>query len=378
MTSVTAPAEGEARAWGWVAHLQAGGTTPWATWHEAAPQAGRHLPGAQQLELLRRLNVQGTPSADLVERVLAASAPGRGRPDLALTGVLPESSFGSPPVDPAELPCLELVRVATSLIAEDVVAAGDPAPPRRRRRFRREVRVVGDPVLARSVRTALAADGRPTGGSSPTVLILGTTVAEMLADLWTTRAFGAGVRPWPDWIDTEVRRPHASGRVDLAGLAEQWVPRVGRRKVHVVLDDPAVAMKLAGSRRRPPESTRLSANAVELARHVAPVVGSLVPPERRTALMWHRLHPHLAAFPGAPLVVPSRHHRRLGLLTTDLRRRLEHGDYAVHGVLTGSPDGRGATEPDDEGVLALAISVLLGPPIGSRVAPTTESAGEGT
>jgi hypothetical protein len=38
---------GAARAWGWVAHLRAGGTTPWLAWTDAAPATGRVLPGAQ-------------------------------------------------------------------------------------------------------------------------------------------------------------------------------------------------------------------------------------------------------------------------------------------------------------------------------------------
>src|SRR5512133_1345670 len=98
---------GEARAWGWVGHLRDGGTTPWADWSAPAPddqQAGRYLPGAQQLELLRRINQRRLPSPELAERVLATSAPGRGRPDLGLVGVLLESRFGPPPVDPADLP----------------------------------------------------------------------------------------------------------------------------------------------------------------------------------------------------------------------------------------------------------------------------------
>jgi hypothetical protein len=62
---------GVARAWGWVAHLRTGGTTPWSQWQDPAPpaeQGGRYLPGAQQLELLRRLNLLGPPPAELAGR----------------------------------------------------------------------------------------------------------------------------------------------------------------------------------------------------------------------------------------------------------------------------------------------------------------------
>ncbi|MBO0842803.1 MAG: hypothetical protein J2O46_06435, partial [Nocardioides sp.] len=72
------------RGWGWAAHLRAGGSTPWAEWSEPAemtrpPRGVRRLPGAEVLELLRRLNESGQVSQELVERILTTTAPGRGR-----------------------------------------------------------------------------------------------------------------------------------------------------------------------------------------------------------------------------------------------------------------------------------------------------------
>ncbi len=360
----------EARAWGWVAHLRDGGTTPWAAWSSAAgadDQFGRYLPGAQQLELLRRFNRIGLPSPELAERVLGTSAPGRGRPDLGLVGVLPESGFGPPPVDPADLPDDELVRVATALIAEDVVAAGDPLEPRTPRLLRRRYRTLGDPEVANPLRDALVADGRPPGGRRATVVVAGSDLESMLVHLWTARSLGAGVRPWPDWLRAELSRPALPARIDLAARAAAWVPRVGVGRVHVVLDDPRRATRLL-TRRRLSMPKPLSADAVELARRTAPVVGTLVTPERRTALMWHRLRPVLAAHPGPPLLVPQRYDRWLRERTTDLRRRLAAGDYAVHGTLLEPFHRVGARAPDDERVLALAMRVLLGPPIGTSLA----------
>lgn len=373
---------GEARAWGWVVHLRDGGTTPWSDWSTPAPddqQAGRYLPGAQQLELLRRINQRRLPSPELAERVLATSAPGRGRPDLGLVGVLPASRFGPPPVDPADLPADELVRVATAVIAEDVVAAGPLPEPRRPRMIRRRYRLLGDPGLANPLRDALTASGRPPGGSGPTIVVVGSDLGRMLAHVWTARSFGAGIRPWAEWLTAETRRSDLLPRIDLAGLAEEWVSRVGAGKVHVVLDDPRLAARLAGGRRVTADLSELSADAVELARRTAPVVGTLVSPEQRTTLMWHRLRPVLAAYAGPSLRVPPRHQAWLADRTADLRQRLAQGDYAVHGALLdpGSPPGdrAGVTAPDDDGVLALAISVLLGPPIG---APDRAVAGEAT
>jgi hypothetical protein len=195
---------------------------------------------------------------------------------------------------------------------------------------------------------------------------------------------GAGVRPWRDWLAVEARRPRLLPRVDLAALAATWVPRVGAGKVHVVLDDPRLAARLAGARRLTPTTTELSADAVELARRTAPVVGTLVTPELRTTLMWHRLRPVLASYDGPSLRVPARHHAWLTEQTADLRRRLTAGDYAVHGALTDpvdpAVDGAGVTAPDEDGVLALAIRVLLGPPIGAQAGAqgATNMAGEET
>jgi hypothetical protein len=363
--------EHEARAWGWVAHLRDGGTTRWSDWGSAAgadEQSGRYLPGAQQLELLRRLNLVKLPSPELAERVLTASAPGRGRPDLGLVGVLPDSAFGPPPVDPSDLPADELVRVASALIAEDVVAAGDPLEPRTPRLLRRRYRLVGDPDVADVLRDALVADGRPPGGRRATVVVAGTDLASMLVHVWTARSLGAGVRPWSEWLAAEVRRGRPPDRIDLAGLAEKWTAQVGASRVHVVLDDPRRALRLVGRRRRVAPAGTLSAEAVELARRTAPVVGSLVAPERRSALMRHRLRPVLAGYPGPQLRTPPRAHDWLVDRTADLRRRLDGGDYAVHGALRDPVERPGVAAPDEERVLVLAMQVLLGPPIGSPVA----------
>jgi hypothetical protein len=367
----TAEREREARAWGWVAHLRDGGTTAWSAWGSAAgadEQFGRYLPGAQQLELLRRLNEQQLPSPELAERVLAASAPGRGRPDLGLVGVLPASAFGPPPVDPSALPADELARVATALIAEDLVAAGDPVARRPPRLRRRRYRLLGDPEVVTPLRHALVADGRPPGGPRCTVVVAGSDLASMLVHLWTARSLGAGVRPWPDWLRRELRRSEVPDRIDLASRAAEWVGRVGADRVHVVLDDPRRVARLVSRRGTAARTAPLSADAIELARRTAPIVGTLVTPEQRTALMWHRLRPVLAAHPGPALRLPRRYRPWLEDSTAELRRRLAAGDYAVHGVLRDPVEQPGAEAPDDERVLALAIRVLLGPRIGTGAA----------
>jgi hypothetical protein len=191
---VDAAVEGHARAWGWVAHLSDGGRTPWSEWSGAAPARGVHLPGAQQLELLRRLNAHAADAglrlpAGLAARTLVADAAGRGQPDRPLRGA-GERRWGPRPVDPAQQPAHELLRVATTLVAEDLVALGvDDGRPVRRVRWGRAHLVVGDPVAVSGVRAALARRGRPVLGRGRRVVVLAEDVATMLAHTWTDQCF---------------------------------------------------------------------------------------------------------------------------------------------------------------------------------------------
>ena len=126
--------------------------------------------------------------------MLEASAAGRGRPDLELVGAGPESEFGPAPVDPAGLPAGELVRVAASVLADQLVDAG-PVPADESPRpswWRRGYRLVGDPELADDLRGQLVARGRPPGGREPRILVLGADLAAMTAHAWTHRAFTEG------------------------------------------------------------------------------------------------------------------------------------------------------------------------------------------
>ncbi|WP_028643666.1 hypothetical protein [Nocardioides sp. URHA0020] len=350
------------RGWGWVAHLRDGGTTPWDRWSDDGAAAGRYLPGAQQLELLRRLNAAGPVDAVLARRVLEASPAGRGRLDLELAGAARPRGFGSAPVDPADLPERELLRVASALLAEDVVAAGLASPTRlpRPRPWRRRYRLVGDPMLTDPRRAALAAQGRPPGGRDARTLVLGTDVGQMLVDLWTARSLSQGVQSWRAWLDRASRADRLPARIDLARTADHWGREVGTARVHVVLDLDAVP-RLTRGRGPLPGSPPLTADAVDLARRVGQVLGVLVVPEERRALLRQSLVPRLLDAPGEPLVLPARH---TGWVRAHARRTTDdllEGGYAVHGRL-GSLlpiDRPGVTEPSDPGVLALALRLLL-------------------
>jgi hypothetical protein len=105
----------------------------------------------------------------------------------------------------------------------------------------------------------------------------------------------------------------------------------------------------------------LSADAVDLARRVGQVLGLLAVPPQRRALIHEVLVPRLVRHPGAPLVLPDRDLRWVRRRARQVRDGLLEGGYAVHG----DPDAllpvrrRGAPEPSDAGVLALALRLLL-------------------
>ena len=301
--------------------------------------------------------------------MLAASAPGRGIPDLELVGAARESPFGARPVDPADLPDTELVRVASGLLADDVVAGGPPPlpPVGRPRPWRRgRYRLVGDPWLADPARDELVRRGRPPGGRSPIVLVLGTDLATMLTHAWTTRAFTDGAPGWREWVDPLARSGRVPRRVDLPSYAATWAERLGPGRVEVVLD-PARLPRLVGVRRALPAPPRLSADAVDLTRLVGAALGLLVLPEQRAALLRHAWGPRLVGLPGPPLGVPARHHDALVRRAVRMRDDLLGAGYPVHGdpdALVPAPppdDRREPGEPSDTGVLALALRLLLDP-----------------
>jgi hypothetical protein len=367
---------GERLAWGWVAHLREGGTTTWRDWRVAATAGaethGRYLPGAQQLELLRRLNLEGRPSAELAQRVLGASAPGRGTPDLQLVGAAEESAFGPRPIEPLDLPDAELTRVATGLIAENVVAVGLPPEPgpATLRPWRRRYRLVGDPWLADPVRAELIRRGRPPGSRGATVYVLGTDLATMLSHAWTIRSFSDGGPGWSEWLGRFAGSPRVPPRVDLVAAARTWERRVGGSRVAIVLE-PSLLPRLLGVRRRLPTRPTYSADAVDLARRVGAALGLLVLPYQRTRLLLEGLGLQLVDAPGRPLAIPAEHAEWVQRRAVRMRDAVLSAGYAVHGdpaALVPRADSdvlapAAGSEPDDARVLALALRLLLDSPM---------------
>jgi hypothetical protein len=363
---------GHARAWAWVAHLRAGGTTPWRSWTSAdASAGGRFLPGAQQLELLRRLNLAGRPSSTLVERVLTASAPGRGRPDLELLGVDDARRFGPPAVDPADLSDDELLRVATGLLAEDVVrtdsarsrwigrtASTYSAQSRRIRRFRTRYQLAGDPWLAGAYTAQLVADGRPPGGGGRAVHVLGVDLPTMLAHTWTAGAFGTGGPTWPDFLARVRARRRLPRRVDLPAVVERFEARPHTGRVGVVLDLGALP-GLVGVRRLDAVPD-VSGHATELARQVGTALSLHVLPVEQEALLASVLRPRLAQVAGAPPVVPPEHRDWVEDAAFAMRQRLLRARYPV----VGDPDRllpRWAESPAGRGFLTRSAVATADP-----------------
>ncbi|MEO9322423.1 hypothetical protein ABFT23_02980 [Nocardioides sp. C4-1] len=358
----------ERRAWGWVAHLRDGGTTPWAAWAGEADRTGRFLPGAQQLELLRRLNVSGLADldlrrrTDLVERVLTASAPGRGRPDLELVGAVPPVTYGPQPVDPADLSADELLRVATNLLAEDLVAAGVPpvAAPRFNRPWR-PFEVAGVPWLAMPVADEMTRRGRRPGGKGVTGFLLATDMATMIELAFVARSFDQGGAAWRDWSASAAAGHRLPPRADLAPMLAAWVKGIGADRVRLVLDLDQLP-RLLGTRRPFAPPPVPSADATDLARRVSAPLGLLVLPAERAELLRRRLLPRLLDHPGPPSRLDDDQVAWAREQGERLRRTVAGAAYEV----VGSPDRLvpprrrpPGGEVDDDRVLRLAARLLL-------------------
>ena len=375
----TAPTESDARgrAHGWVAHLRDGGTTPWLEWSAAPSLAGAAaaaglggpLPGAQQLELLRRINLAAGSRAQsrdgdrhertrLADRVLAAPAAGRGKADLPLVG-LEGSGFGPRPVDPSAVSAHELLRVASVLLADDLVTLGaDPVLTSWPRPWRRRFRLVGDPVAVGALRADLLSRGRPEGGPRPFVVAVAAPLDELIAHTWTQRCFETGTRSWGEWLRFWRERDQLPARADLLAAVERSHPR--RPFVRIVTDRDRLPRQLGV--RHLPQARVPGADQAELARRVAAVVGLKVPAALRPGLM--RTLQHRIPDTGvAPVAVPAREQEWVTTSAERMTRGLSRAGYPVVGDLAelAPSAASGPGRPDDRQVLDLAIRMVVDP-----------------
>ncbi|RYB94126.1 hypothetical protein EUA93_07080 [Nocardioides oleivorans] len=354
-----------ARAHGWVAHLREGGTTPWLAWSggPSAPGAptSRTLPGAQQLELLRRVNVAsaGATTAVLADRVLAAPAAGRGKADLPLVGLDGGTGFGPRAVDPEHVGARELLRVASVLLADDLVSLGaDPARSSWARPWRRRFRLVGDPVTATELREHLLALGRPEGGPRPFLVAVGAPLDELLARTWTQRCFETGTKPFADWLRFWRERDQLPARTDLLASVLRWNAR--RPFVRIVTDIDRLPRQLGV--RHLPEVRVPGADQAELARRIASVVGLKVPAGERPGLM-RTLQRRMPGSGAAPVVVPAREREWVAESAARMGRNIARAGYPVVGDLADLAPRAETPSPavGDQQVLDLAIRMVADP-----------------
>jgi len=372
-----------------VAALRAGSTIPWLAWPaDATGEVSTQdaLPGAQQLALLRRLNLHAAAAGRTVptataDRILRAGVSGRGRSELALVGVEdPERAgqFGPRPVDPDALSEDELLRVAAALIADDVAATAAVPQPRPslvervrsvRRPWVRSFVVVGMPWRADAIRAELAAHGHRPGGRRPTAYLLADDLETVLVQAWTARCFDQGGATWRGFVRANAGAGNLPPRADLTRMARSAAQRYGADRVRIVLDDRLLAQELGVPRLAGPP--RLGAHAVDLVRRVGEPLGLLVPTTERPRLLRATLGDRLAGSGGPAPTVPPRWEAWLRAQAERTHHDLAAARYPVLGDLDRllprplDAAGSGPVAPDDAEVLGLALGLLLDPVDGS-------------
>ncbi|CAN5229761.1 hypothetical protein BH18ACT9_BH18ACT9_15910 [soil metagenome] len=381
-------------AWAWVDHVRDGGTTPWREFSSSdagptvGPRSGR-LPGAAQLELLRRLNARAATvpgvlpgeHATIVELALSRTGPGRGLPELPLH--LPggaQTRVGAPQTDPADISVAELVRDGVGLLVAELLRVEvRVAEPRatpignriRRRLTSRAFRLVGAPTTAAVVRSALAARGRSAGGRSPEVILFAAPVEELLGQVWSASVQRGTAMAWERCAERWSRRGGLPGPADLPRLADSFARQVGAARVHVVIGGDAVRsttqlLGIGNRGKRPASSPRpmpLTAAGTDLLRRVNQVLDVRVPKDQKPAfrdavtstLPWL---PEGSVDPG--LVVPPQHRSWVREQAARVVDELSRGGYPVHGDLEQIALRRdGPVHPSRPEVLDLVLDSVL-------------------
>ncbi len=249
---------------GWAAHLRTGGTTPWPEWLARMPEpstalgdpALHPLLDAPHLELVRRLTaVAEEPLGELADLVLAVPSPGRGRVDVPLPWPAGPHRFGSPAVDPAELPADDLVRLATGVLVHLLPGLPDPVADHRPDRlpwpWRRRFRLHGAPGTAAAVRHVLRDQGLVETDWRPLHVVLALPVEVMMAEQWATATRHGGILRWSTFWRRAVTADALPPHLDVAAVAQRLAG--GRDPVRVVVArDPQQALattaRLLGAR----------------------------------------------------------------------------------------------------------------------------------
>lgn len=359
----------------WADHLRDGSRQTWTEFlgTPAAPaddRGGAPLPGAAQLELVRRLagaDADLPRFADLADLVLTTAGPGRGLVDTPLPW--PSSrAVGTPPVEPDRLPAEELLRASAGVLARLLAPEADLAPPRPsrpRRPWRRGFTLLGAPTTVELVRTALLERGLREGGARTTWFVLGGPLEDLMAQRWSARVrAGAGLR-WQRLWRTSATNDRLPPGIALASIAQHVADEFDPSRVHVVLtDDPTTTLarvsEVLGVPGGPLEP-RADVLATDLLRRVNPVLGLAIGDVARRHVV-DRVWPQISAGEQtAPLGAPLAHLDWAIAAGERMAGALSSARYAVHGdpaivVPTRRAGVRRAPDPDD--VLAHALVVV--------------------
>jgi hypothetical protein len=365
----------------WAGELRTGSSRTWQEFLDGpVGQAGPlapdgPLPGAAQLELVRRLAAEDGPPArfaELADLVLETAGPGRGLVDAPLPWPAARP-VGTPPVEPDALPAEEVLRACAGVLARLLAPEADrPAArsPREWRPWRRGFTLLGAPTTVDLVRGALLERGlREGGGSRTTWFVLGGPLEDLMAQRWSARVrAGAGVR-WQRLWRTAATNDRLPPGIALPAIAQHVADEFDPSRVHVVLSEqPTQALRVVSDVLGVPGgplAPRVDVLATDLLRRVNPVLGLAVGEEARRRIVG-RAWPEIAAGeePGQ-LGAPAAHldwavatgERMAGALESGGRG----GRYAVHGdpaivVPTRRHDVRRVPDPD--AVLGHALLVV--------------------
>jgi hypothetical protein len=376
----------EQAAFSWTEHLRRGGSTTWREWQHdpdvTVPAAWR-APGAAQLELVRRLADRGGAVrgfTELADLTLGRSGPGRGlaAQPLSWAGGPGTPRFGPPPVDPADVPLDELLRLGVGVLVELLLRS--PSPPADRSRIRRRpfarspaFLLDGAPVTTAVVRRDLVGAGHVEGGRSPTVLLLAEPLDRALVQAWSVRVQRGGSARWHGFLDRWATRRRLPASIDVARLAEGWAQRVGEDRVHVIAAPGSFADAVSAVTELldltahpgpvlPPTWRDLPPEAVDALRRVNGLLGVRATKQHRAGAVrtFVRLH-HQQAPEADLLALPDRHLAWARDAAERMAVDLTTGGYPVHGRLEGLvPDaGPAATRPSRRSVLEVVIWACL-------------------
>ncbi len=189
--------------------------------------------------------------------MLATGAPGRGLLDVPLPWPAAPRRFGTPAIEPEQVPEEQLIRLAVGVLAHllpdvprptpDVLPSPLPLP------WRRRFRLHGSPGTVSAVRRSLLGQGLVETDWRPVHVVIARPVEVMMAEHWAASVRNGGILKW----STVWRRAEAAGRlpgpIDVAAIADRLRDRP-HEPLHVVVAreaDDAAALAAEVLRARP-------------------------------------------------------------------------------------------------------------------------------